>query len=224
MISVVIPTLNAEATLVRTLGALVPAVVEGLIKEVIIVDGGSEDATLEIAESTGCTVLHADAGRGLQLWQGCKAAKGDWLMILHADSLLGDGWMDHVRDHMKHFPLRAGYFRLAFDDPSWFASFWAEVVAFNSRWLAIPSGDHGLFLSRALYDAVGGYKDQVAFEDLSIDLALGRARLRPIPVSLTTNGERFRKGSWYLSLFGKAGGFVLYLLGFPPKPPVKKTS
>lgn len=222
MISVVIPTLNAETHLVRTLAALVPGVVEGLIKEVIVVDGGSEDSTLEIAESTGCKIISTDTNRGLQLWQGCREARGEWLLILHPDSQLSEGWMEHVRAHMKNHPLRAGYFRLSFDDPSWFATIWAEVVAFNSRWLAIPSGDHGLFLSRALYDAVGGYKDQVAFEDLSIDLALGRARLRPIPTALTTNGERFRKGSWYLSLVTKFFGLIAYMLGFPPKPPTKK--
>ncbi|OYW74565.1 MAG: glycosyl transferase family 2, partial [Asticcacaulis sp. 32-58-5] len=93
MISVVIPTLNAEDSLVRTLSALVPGVVEGLIKDVIIVDGGSSDATLEIAESTGCRVVHTDASRGLQLWQGCREARGDWLLILHEDSQLGEGWM-----------------------------------------------------------------------------------------------------------------------------------
>ena len=77
MISVVMPTLNAEDTLARTLSALVPGVVEGLIKEVIVVDGGSQDATLEIADSTGCVIVHGDAERGLQLWQGCRAARGD---------------------------------------------------------------------------------------------------------------------------------------------------
>lgn len=218
MISVIIPTLNAEDYLVRTLSALVPGVVEGMIKEVIIVDGGSEDSTLEIAESTGCHIIHSDATRGLQLWQGCKEAKGDWYLILHADSQLGEGWMDQLRFHMKSYNLRAGYFRLCFDDTSWFATFWADMVAFRSRFLGMPSGDHGLFLSKALYDTVGGYKDQVAFEDLALALALGRTRLRPMAVSLMTNADRFREKNWFLNQFVKSFRFLLYLLGFPPKP------
>jgi len=222
LISVIIPTLNDEATLVRTLSSLVPAVVEGLVREVIIADGGSEDATLEIAESTGCRIVSTDANRGLQLWQGCREAKGDWLMILHPDSQLTEGWMSHAQAHIRQHPLRAGYFRLAFDDPSGFARLWAEVVAFNARWLALPTGDHGLLLSRPLYDAVGGYKERVVYEDLGMDLALGRARLRAIPAALVTNGERFRKGSWYLSLVTKSARLVMYGLGFPPKPPAKK--
>jgi glycosyltransferase involved in cell wall biosynthesis len=222
VISVIIPTLNAEHYLVRTLGGLVPGVVEGLIKEVVIVDGGSEDATLEIAESTGCNIVHSDASRGLQLWQGCIEAKGDWLLILHADSLLGDGWMDQLRFHMREYPLRAGYFRLSFDDTSWLATFWADMVAFRARFLGMPSGDHGLFLSRALYDVGGGYKDQAAFEDLALVLALGRARLRPMAVSLVTNAERFAEKNWLLNQLVKSFSFLFYLLGFPMKPPAKR--
>lgn len=222
MISVVMPTLNAEDTLARTLAALVPGVVEGVIKEVIVVDGGSDDATLEIAESTGCRIIPGDAARGLQLWQGCRAARGDWLLILHPDSALGEGWLDQVQIHMKTWPLRAGYFHLRFDDPSWLVALWAEMLALRARWLAMPSGDHGLLLSRALYDSAGGYKDQAAFEDVALTLALGRARLRPMAASLTTSAERFHRRGWTLGLVGKTFRFMLYLLGIPPKPPTRR--
>lgn len=222
MISVVMPTLNAEECLTRSLAALVPGVVEGMIKEVIIVDGGSEDATLEIAESTGCSVIRTDAARGLQLWQGCRAARADWLMILHPDSQLGDGWMEKVSAHMRDFPTTAGYFHLRFDDPSWFVKLWGEMLALRAR-LLMPSGDHGLLLSRALYDATGGYKDQAAFEDVALSIALGKARLRSVGASLTTSNARFRAKGWLLNLFVKTGRFLLYLLGVPPKPPVKRT-
>lgn len=222
MISVVMPTLNAEDHLARTLSALVPGVVEGLIKEVIIVDGGSDDATLEIADSTGCRIIRTDHERGLQLWQGCREARGDWLLILHSDSQLGEGWMDQVQVHMKNFPLRAGYFHLRFDDPSILVGLWAEMLALRARWLAMPSGDHGLLLSRALYDTCGGYKDQVAFEDVALSMSLGRARLRPMGASLTTNADRFHaKGALWRGI-AKSFRFLAYMFGFPPKPPVKK--
>ena len=222
MISVVMPTLNAEDHLVRTLTSLVPGVVEGLIREVIIVDGGSDDSTLEIAESTGCKIIRTDAARGLQLWQGCRAAKGDWLMIMHSDSQLSDNWMDQVADHVRKYPTHAGYFHLKFDDPSWLVSLWAEMLAARARWLALPSGDHGMLLSRALYDCAGGYKDQAAFEDVALVMALGRARIRPMTTSLTTNARRFRAKGWAVGLLTKGARFMMYLLGVPPKPPMIK--
>ena len=204
MISVVIPTLNAEDHLARTLSSLVPGVVEGIIKEVVIVDGGSTDSTLEIAESTGCRIVQGDIARGLQLWQGCRAARGEWLLILHSDSQLGEGWMDEVQAHIRTHPAQAAYFHLRFDDPSMLAKLWGEVVALRARWLALPSGDHGMLLSRALYDCIGGYKDQVAFEDVALALALGRARLRPMAVSLSTSASRFKRRGWALGIAGRA--------------------
>lgn len=216
------PTLNAEDHLVRTLTSLVPGVVEGLIREVIIVDGGSDDSTIEIAESTGCKIIRTDAARGLQLWQGCRAAKGDWLLIMHSDSQLGDGWMDQVADHVKNHATQAGYFHLKFDDPSLLVGLWAEMLAARARWLAMPSGDHGLLLSKALYDCAGGYKDQAAFEDVALAMSLGRARLRPMATSLTTNAGRFRAKGWAVGLVTKGARFLLYLLGVPPKPPMIK--
>jgi hypothetical protein len=224
LISVIVPTLNAEDTLVRTLGSLVPGVVEGLVKEVVVVDGGSDDATLEIADSTGCRIVHTDAARGLQLWQGCREAKGEWLLILHPDSQLGEGWMDQVQAHIKSFPAQAGYFHLQFDHPSFFVKLWGEIVALRARWLAMPSGDHGLLLSRALYDTTGGYKDQIAFEDVALSMALGRARLRAMRASLTTSAARFQARGWALAALGRSLRFALYLLGVPPKPPVKSAA
>ena len=216
------PTCNAEDHLARTLSSLVPGVVEGLIKEVVIVDAGSEDSTLEIAESTGCHILQTDASRGLQLWQGCKAAKGDWLLILHSDSQFSDNWMDSVAAHVNDFPLRAGYFDLRFDDPSLLSRLWARAVSLRAHWLALPSGDHGLLLSRALYDTAGGYKDQAAFEDVALALALGRARLRAVGATITTAPDRFRAKGWLIGLLKRWLRFGLYLMGFPPKPQGKK--
>jgi glycosyltransferase involved in cell wall biosynthesis len=218
MISVVIPTQNAEATLAGTLSALVPGVVEGLIKDVIVVDTGSDDATLEIADATGCRIISVEAERGLQLWAGCKAATGDWLLILHADSVVGEGWMDGLRNHMKHRPLRAGYFQLTFDDRSWLWGLRAELMGLRARFLGLPGEDHGLFLSRALYDSVGGFKDQTDFEELALVMALGRTRIKPLAVTLISGTERFRRPNRVLDGLKRLLSFGLYLLGVPPKP------
>jgi glycosyltransferase involved in cell wall biosynthesis len=92
MISVVIPTLNSEAGLPATLARLVPATVDGLVREVIIVDGGSSDGTRAIAELTGARLITAARGRGTQLAAGAAKARFPWLLFLHADTGLEEGW------------------------------------------------------------------------------------------------------------------------------------
>jgi len=97
MISVIIPTLNAESTLAHTLTALVPAVVDGIVQEAILVDGGSTDQTRSIAEAAGTHLIEARPGRGTQLDAGASHARGDWLLFLHADTVLDPGWAGRRR-------------------------------------------------------------------------------------------------------------------------------
>lgn len=100
MIAVVIATLNDGKTLADALSALVPAAVDGLIRHVIIADGGSTDATLEIAEDAGATALQVLAPRGGRLLVGCMAAKADWLLILPPRRFLAVDWEAGVCAHL----------------------------------------------------------------------------------------------------------------------------
>src|SRR6478672_5985963 len=92
MITVVIPTLNAETTLGPTLASLVSAAVDGLVRVVIVVDGGSTDRTTEIVDHAGANLLISDKGRGQQLAAGAAQARFPWLLFLHADTALEPGW------------------------------------------------------------------------------------------------------------------------------------
>ncbi len=94
MLSVVIPVLNAERELPETLTSLVEATIHGVVREVVIVDGGSTDKTLEIAEEMGAEIVHCARGRGEQLAAGAQVAKCPWLLFLHGDTQLDAGW-DH---------------------------------------------------------------------------------------------------------------------------------
>ena len=197
MISVVIPTLNAGATLGGCLAALVPAAMDGLVREVVVADGGSTDATAEIAEEAGARLLVAEPGRGVQLRAGCAAAKGPWLLSLHADTRLEPGWAEAARRHMAGHSGQAGWFRFALDDPRPIARLWERGVNLRSRWAGLPYGDQGLLLSRALYEAAGGYAPLPLMEDVDLVRRLGRARLRGLEARAVTSAARYaRDGYW----------------------------
>ncbi len=189
-ISVIIPTLNPGAPFEACLAALrSPSV-----GEVIVADAGSSDDALAPARSAGATVLGPlTPSRGGQLRAGCAAARGDWLLALHADTLLQPGWEDAARRHMEADPGKAGWFRFALDDARPVARVWEAGVAFRSR-LGWPYGDQGLLISRELYEAVGGYGEIPLMEDLDLVRRLGRPRLRPLGARALTSAARYRGG------------------------------
>lgn len=165
MISVIIPTLNSAATLPRVLAPLVDGVALGVVRQVVIADAGSNDATLEIADAAGCDMVTAPARRTAQIRAGVGAAKGAWLLLLNADTALAPGWTDVVQRYIAHPSAmqRVGAFTLAFEDGS--SAMWANMRA---RWLKVTRPAHGLLLSRALYDQAA------TAEDADIARRLGR--------------------------------------------------
>lgn len=196
VISVVIPTLNAAAALGPTLAALVPAAVDGLVKEVVVADGGSTDDTLAAAEEAGARIVRAERGRGRQLAAGCATARAPWLLALHADTRLAREWAPVAARHMPERPDRAGWFRFKLDDPAPVARAWEAGVALRSRVLARPYGDQGLLISRRLYDAVGGYPPWSLMEDVEIVRRLGRGRLSPLAADAVTSADRYRRDGY----------------------------
>lgn len=108
MISVVIPALNAERHLPATLTALVPAAVNGIVREVIVADGGSMDRTRNVADHSGAEFVQVERGRGPQLAQGAALARFPWLLFLHADTVLESGWSETPSiSSIRSIPARA---------------------------------------------------------------------------------------------------------------------
>ena len=104
-LSIIIPTLNAASGLPECLQALMPGLELGLIREVIVSDGGSDDATPRIAGDTGATWITGTSGRGAQLAAGADTARGDWLLFLHADTYLSPDWAERAalnRPRLSH--------------------------------------------------------------------------------------------------------------------------
>ena len=218
MISVVIPTLNAAPHLPRAFAALVQGVADGLIKQVIVADGGSTDDTVAIAEAAGCDVVVTEAGRGKQLRAGASAAKANWLLFLHADTALAPGWAAEAERFMAlpQARKRAAAFRLAFDDNSSQARrvvFWARLRA---RVMKLPYGDQGLLISRLLYDALGGYPDLPLMEDVELVRRIGRKRLVLLRSEAVTSAEKYRRDGWDKRPWRNLSLMARYLMGADP--------
>jgi cellulose synthase/poly-beta-1,6-N-acetylglucosamine synthase-like glycosyltransferase len=109
MISVVIPTRDDAAGLSDTLASLVTAAVDGLVREVIVADGGSGDATLEIADDAGARILRTTPER--RLAEGCAVARSDWVLILPPGRRMSEGWEGALAAHISSGALKAGSFR-----------------------------------------------------------------------------------------------------------------
>ncbi|GAA3996891.1 TIGR04283 family arsenosugar biosynthesis glycosyltransferase [Sphingomonas humi] len=210
-LSVVIPALNAAAHLPGCVAAL------GEVDELLVVDGGSADATAKVAEALGAKVIAALRGRGAQLAAGAAAARGDWLLFLHADTRLGQGWQEAARRHIAEHPDKAAVFAFVLDEPAWQARLIAAGVALRGRALALPYGDQGLLMSRKLYDSVGGFRALPLMEDVDLVRRLGRGRLRRLPVPAITSAERWRRDGWWRRSLRNLSCLALYALGASPE-------
>ncbi|HEY0107130.1 MAG TPA: glycosyltransferase, partial [Rhizomicrobium sp.] len=179
MISVVIPTLNAQACLPRCFDSLIAATVRGLVKEVVVADGGSTDDTLMIADAAGCHIARGRKSRASQLIAGAAMARGDWLLFLLPETALDAGWDNEAESFMGSVTFewpRAGAFRFALDDFGGPARRRETMVALRTGLFALPYAEQGLLVPRRLYQKLGGYRE-VAMEDADLVRRIGRTRL-----------------------------------------------
>jgi rSAM/selenodomain-associated transferase 2 len=197
----------------RTLGATLDCVAGA--GEVIVVDGGSADATREVAAGAGAMLVRAPRCRGGQLAAGVAASRHDWLLLLHADTRLGPGWRDAVDARMAD-PGRAGYFRFALDARHWRARLLCRAVAMRCRLFALPYGDQGLFIHRDLLRRVGGIRPLPLMEDVDLVRRLGRRRVVALPVEAVTSAARWDRDGWFRRSARNLLCLLLYRLGVPP--------
>ena len=211
MLSAIVPALDAAARL--------PACLERLraADEMLVVDGGSADATAAVARRAGARVLTAPRGRGGQLRAGAAAARGDWLLFVHADTRLGAGWRAAADRHMARRPGSAACFRLRLDADAWQARLIETAVAARVRLLGLAYGDQGLLVSRALYEAAGGYRPLPLMEDVDLVRRIGRRRLFALDEPALTGAERWRREGWLRRSARNLACLGLYALGLPPE-------
>jgi rSAM/selenodomain-associated transferase 2 len=215
-VSVVIPTFDAARELPATLAALADA---RLVVEIVVADGGSNDDTVGVAEAGGARIVNASRGRGTQLAAGAAAASGDWLLFLHADCRLAPGWEAAVAAFVAApgAPGRAGYFAFALDDAGPAARRLEHIVAWRCRVFALPYGDQGLLIARALYDKVGGFAALPLMEDVEFVRRLGRRRLVLLGAPAYASTRRYREGGYIRRPLRNLLCLSLYFMGVPAR-------
>jgi rSAM/selenodomain-associated transferase 2/rSAM/selenodomain-associated transferase 1 len=212
-ISVIIPTLNEEENIAACLaGTESPFPVER-----IVVDGESSDRTVEIARSLGARVLTSPRGRGRQMNAGARAATGDLLLFLHADTLLPPAYAEKVRAVLSLPGIAAGAFEFRLDRTSPSLRLIERVANWRSRRLQIPYGDQGIFIRSAQFHAAGGFPDTAIMEDYEFIMGLKKSgRIYTAPYPATTSARRWEKlGTWRATLLNEAV-VVAYYLGVSP--------
>lgn len=191
-LSVVIPTLEEAPIIAATLNALGPARSRGV--EVVVVDGGSRDATVELAVPLADRVIVGPRGRAAQMNAGARAAAGGNLLFLHADSRLPDRFDTRLAAALDPAGSTWGRFDVLIEGRHPGLCVIAAAMNLRSRVTGIATGDQGIFVTRHLFDALGGFPDQALMEDIEFSRRARRVA-RPICLSerIATSGRRWER-------------------------------
>ncbi|MEH2294271.1 TIGR04283 family arsenosugar biosynthesis glycosyltransferase [Nostoc sp.] len=213
-ISIIIPTLNEAGNIKEAIATTQP----NINIEVIIVDGGSKDDTIEIAKSLGIKVISSSPGRAIQMNAGAVAARGDILLFLHADTRLPTGFDDMIRTALQQPETVAGAFNLRIE-ASLLSLRWVEWgVNVRSHFCQMPYGDQAIFLTKEVFQQIGGFLELPIMEDFELMRSLKRiGRIVIIPTPVVTSARRWlQKGVFKTTLLNQIV-IIAYLVGISPK-------
>jgi len=174
MLSIIIPTHDSERPLVHTLAALVPGATAGLVREVIVADGGSDDATERVADVAGCVFRSSGDTLGARLKAAAENARADWLMFLRPGTVPGPTWVDET----AAFVQRGGE-AAAFRD--------AAPRLFARLFKPLPHADQGLILPKTLYREFGAHRGEAADPERDLLRRIGRSRLTTLRTTISTD-------------------------------------
>jgi rSAM/selenodomain-associated transferase 2 len=216
-LSVVIPSLNEE----QSLGTLLPLLNRMPdVDEIVLCDGGSDDATVHVARECGAVVVQAQRNRGAQLNAGAHVASGDVLWFLHADTRPHPQSVQSIKRALKNKRVLGGNFRLRFDDRRFVARLF-EAIARGQRRFGVYYGDSGIWVRRDVFEQLGGYPVWPLFEDYDFVRRLERYAVRNrnrttcLPLPLVASARRFKRGAGRV-LLTWASFQILFTLGVSP--------
>lgn len=212
LVSIIIPTLD-EATTIRELAESL-----GRLRgecEAIVCDGGSADATVEIARQCGLRVIEAPRGRGRQMNAGATLAKGDTLLFLHADTRLPENGLALVADALADEKVCGGNFSLIFDGDARESRALTKLYPLL-RFGGMCYGDSAIFARRSVFESLGGYRDYPIFEDIDLYRRMRRAgRFVRLDACAKTSSRRF-EGKFIRTFALWSLMQVLYWIGVNP--------
>lgn len=221
-ITVIIPCLNSAERIMPTLACLVEPSVSGLVKQVVFADGGSTDITADIAEEVGADFRSTPKGRGLQCKIGVIYAKAEWLLFLHDDSQLAEGWDVEVNVFInaESNQNKCAYFKFELNSQSIKAKIVAWGTNLRCKIFALPYGDQGLLISRKLYEEIGGFGSMPLMEDVDIigriKDNIGKKNLIMLNGALTTSVDKYKDG-YAKRVLRNFGYLMSYKMGKDPK-------
>lgn len=176
MFSVIITTRDSERALVHTLAALVPGATAGLVREVIVADGGSRDETEQVADIAGCGFLSSSDPLGARLNVAASRARGEWLMFLQPGSVPASSWIDEIIAFVQHAQGQAAVF----------SAETGGLAQWTRRlFVALPRAEQGLVVAKPLYAELGGHRADAAHPERDLLRRIGRSRLAVLRTSVT---------------------------------------
>ncbi len=212
MVSIIIPVLNEASTIETTLRSV--SSLQG-DHEVIVVDGGSSDATAAIVGSYA-RVLSCPKGRSRQMNTGARGARGDVLLFLHADTKLPRGAVASIEESLADPAVIGGRFRLRLDQPGWPYRVIARGVNTRDRLFRGFTGDQAIFIRTGVFKELGGYSDMPLLEDLDLAGRMCRAgKVVRLPLYAVTSARRWQKNGLIRTVLLMWALRLLFVLRFP---------
>jgi rSAM/selenodomain-associated transferase 2 len=213
LVSIIVPVFEESAALAATLHPLVgePAV------ELIVVDGGSRDGTIDVARQFTEKVFKGARGRAKQMNFGALQAKGDILLFLHGDTALPPSAVEMVRRTLNDATVAGGAFRLRIASPCRALKVIAWGANLRSRYLGLPYGDQALFVRRTVFGQVGGFSPWPLMEDVDLVQRLKRVgRMVLLPETVTTSARRWEREGVFRTTARNSLLLVGFRLGLSP--------
>jgi rSAM/selenodomain-associated transferase 2 len=185
--------------------------------ELLVVDGGSTDATVAIARAHAEVLEAPERGRAAQMNVGAAAAEGSVLLFLHADTLLPDGYAEEIRVALQNAGTVGGRFDVRLDAPGVLYAVIGTMISIRSRLSRLSTGDQGIFVRRTVFETIGGFPPVPLMEDVAFSRALRRAgRIACVRARATTSARRWQRHGVLRTIALMWALRALYAAGVPP--------